>query len=49
PAAALVGAVVAVVLVYRLAVVTGAVLDTRVLLLSGVVVGAFAASLMGAV
>ncbi len=49
PLAALIGALLAIVLVYRLAVVTGSVLDTRVLLLAGVVVGAFAASLMGAV
>ncbi len=49
PASAFVGAVVAVALVYRLAVVTGSVLDARVLLLGGVVVGAFAASLMGAI
>jgi iron complex transport system permease protein len=48
PLWAFVGAVAAVVLVYRLALVTGSVLDTRVLLLAGVVVGAFAASLMGA-
>lgn len=48
PLAALAGALVAIALVYRLAVVTGSVLDTRVLLLGGVVVGAFAASLMGA-
>lgn len=48
PLAAAVGAVAAILLVYRLAVVTGSVLDTRVLLLGGVVVGAFAASLMGA-
>lgn len=49
PAAAAVGALAAIALVYRLAVVAGAVLDTRVLLLGGVVVGAFAAALMGAV
>jgi iron complex transport system permease protein len=49
PLAALAGALLAVVLVYRLAIVGGGVLDTRVLLLSGVVVGAFAASLMGAI
>lgn len=49
PIAALVGALLAVVLVYRLAIVTGSLLDTRVLLLAGVVVGAFAASLMGAI
>ena len=49
PLAALGGALLAIALVYRLALVAGAVLDTRVLLLSGVVVGAFAASLMGAI
>jgi iron complex transport system permease protein len=49
PAAAMVGALAAIALVYRVALVTGAVLDTRVLLLGGVVVGAFAASLMAAV
>jgi iron complex transport system permease protein len=49
PVAALVGAVVAIVLVYRIAVVTGSVLDTRVLLLGGVVVGAFATAIMGAI
>ncbi len=49
PASAFVGALVAVALVYRLALVTGSVLDARVLLLGGVVVGAFAASLMGAI
>lgn len=48
PLAALAGALAAIALVYRLAIVTGSVLDTRVLLLGGVVVGAFAASLMGA-
>ena len=49
PASAFVGALLAVGLVYRLALVTGTVLDNRVLLLAGVVVGAFAASLMSAV
>ena len=49
PASAFAGALLAIALVYRLALVTGAVLDARVLLLSGVVVGAFAASLMSAV
>lgn len=49
PASAFLGALAAIVLVYRLGVVTGAVLDTRVLLLAGVVVGAFAAALMGAI
>ena len=49
PVAALAGALLAIALVYRLAIVSGSVLDARVLLLSGVVVGAFAASLMGAI
>lgn len=49
PLAAFAGALAAVALVYRLGVVTGSVLDARVLLLAGVVVGAFAASLMGAI
>jgi ABC-type Fe3+-siderophore transport system permease subunit len=49
PASAFLGALLAVAVVYRLAIVSGAVLDARVLLLGGVVVGAFAASLMGAV
>ncbi len=49
PLAALVGALAAVALVYRLALVAGAGLDARVLLLGGVVVGAFAASVMGAI
>ncbi len=49
PASAFAGALLAVVLVYRLALVSGAILDGRILILSGVVVGAFAASVMGAV
>jgi iron complex transport system permease protein len=49
PVSAFLGALVAVALVYRLALVTGSVLDSRVLLLGGVVVGAFAASLMAAI
>jgi iron complex transport system permease protein len=49
PACAFLGALLAVALVYRLALVTGSVLDARVLLLGGVVVGAFAASLMAAI
>mgnify|MGYP001610668740 CR=1 FL=1 len=49
PLVALVGALLAVVVVYRLAIVAGNVLDTRVLLLAGVVVGAFGIALMGAV
>src|SRR5437773_12573394 len=48
PAAAFAGSLVAVLLVYRLALVTGAILDGRILLLAGVVVGAFAASVLGA-
>lgn len=49
PASAFVGALVAIVLVYRLAMVAGAGLDTRVLLLAGVVVSAFAGALLAAV
>lgn len=49
PLSAFAGATLAVVLVYRLALVTGSVLDPRVLVLAGVVVGAFAASVMGAI
>lgn len=49
PLMAFAGALVAVVLVYRLALVGGAVVDGRVLILAGVVVGAFTASIMGAV
>jgi iron complex transport system permease protein len=49
PVVALGGALLAVFVVYRLAVVVGNVLDTRVLLLAGVVVGAFGIALMGAV
>jgi iron complex transport system permease protein len=49
PVAALAGALLAIVLVYRLAIVSGSVLDARILLLAGVVVGAFASSLMGAI
>lgn len=49
PAAAAVGALLAITLVYRLAVVADTVLDTRVLLLAGVVVGAFASALVGAI
>jgi iron complex transport system permease protein len=49
PAAAFVGAVAAVVLVYRISLVGGRRLDPRVLLLGGVVVGAFAAALMSAI
>lgn len=49
PAAATVGALLAIATVYRLAVVAGGLLDTRVLLLAGVVVGAFAAAIVGAI
>jgi len=46
PAAAFVGALGAVALVYRLSVVAGRRLDPRVLLLAGVIVGAFAGAIM---
>ena len=49
PLAAFVGALGAVALVYRLAVVSGRRLDPRVLLLAGVVVGAFAGAIMSAI
>ena len=49
PVAAFVGALAAVGLVYRLSLVAGRRLDPRVLLLSGVVVGAFAGALMSAI
>ena len=49
PLAAFVGALCAVALVYRLSLVSGRRLDPHVLLLSGVVVGAFAGALMSAV
>jgi iron complex transport system permease protein len=49
PIAAFIGALAAVALVYRLSLVTGRRLDPHVLLLSGVVVGAFAGALMSAV
>lgn len=49
PAAAFAGALLAVVLVYRLSVVAGRRMDPLVLLLAGVVVGAFAAALMSAI
>ena len=45
PAAAFAGALLTIVAVYRLALVAGGVLDSRVLLLAGVVVGAFAGAL----
>jgi iron complex transport system permease protein len=49
PVAAFAGALAAVGLVYRLSLVAGRRLDPRVLLLSGVVVGAFAGALMSAI
>ncbi|MGH7508627.1 MAG: FecCD family ABC transporter permease [Gemmatimonadales bacterium] len=49
PLAAFVGALAAIALVYRLSLVAGRRLDPHVLLLSGVVVGAFAGALMSAV
>jgi iron complex transport system permease protein len=49
PVAAFLGALAAVWLVYRLSTVAGRRLDPRVLLLSGVVVGAFAGALMSAI
>jgi iron complex transport system permease protein len=49
PLSAFAGALAAVLLVYRLALVGGAMLDGRILILAGVVVGAFCASVMGAV
>lgn len=49
PAAAFVGALIAIGMVYRLALVAGAILDPRILLLAGVVVSAFAGALLGAV
>jgi iron complex transport system permease protein len=49
PLAAFAGAICAVALVYRLSLVSGRRLDPHVLLLSGVVVGAFAGALMSAI
>ena len=49
PIAAFVGALAAVFLVYRISLIEGRRLDPRVLLLSGVVVGAFAGALMAAI
>ena len=49
PIAAFLGALAAVALVYRLSLVSGRRLDPHVLLLSGVVVGAFAGALMSAI
>jgi len=49
PIAAFLGALATIGLVYRLSIVSGRRLDPRVLLLSGVVVGAFAGALMSAI
>lgn len=49
PIAAFVGALLAVSLVYQLAVAAGATMDARVLILAGVVVSSFASALVGAV
>lgn len=49
PAAAAVGSLAAVALVYRLSVVAGGRIDPRVLILAGVVVGSFASALMSAI
>lgn len=49
PMAAFFGAIAAVLLVYRVSLVSGRRLDPRVLLLGGVVVGAFAGALMSAI
>jgi iron complex transport system permease protein len=49
PLAAFIGAIAAVALVYRLSLVSGRRLDPHVLLLAGVVVGAFAGALMSAI
>jgi len=49
PVAAFLGALAAVALVYRLSLIDGRRLDSRVLLLAGVVVGAFATALMSAI
>jgi iron complex transport system permease protein len=49
PIAAFAGAMLAVALVYRLSLVDGRRLDPRILLLAGVVVGAFATALMSAI
>ena len=49
PAWAFCGAILAIVLVYRLALVAGNQLDSRVLLLAGVVVGLFGGALVGAI
>ena len=49
PAAAFAGALAATLLVYRLALVAGGALDSRMLLLGGVVVGAFAGALVAGI
>jgi len=49
PVAAFAGALAAIALVYRLSLAAGRRLDSRVLLLSGVVVGSFAGALMSAI
>lgn len=49
PLAAFAGALITMVLVYRLGLVAGATLDPRILLLSGVVVGSFAAAISTAI
>ncbi|HVO36423.1 MAG TPA: iron ABC transporter permease [Gemmatimonadales bacterium] len=49
PAAAFAGALAATLLVYRLALVAGRALDSRMLLLGGVVVGAFAGALVAGI
>lgn len=49
PAAAFFGALAAVAVVYRLALVAGGTLDSRILLLAGVVVGAFAGALVSGI
>jgi iron complex transport system permease protein len=49
PAAAFAGSLVAIAVVYRLALVAGSALDSRVLLLAGVVVGAFAGAVVSGI
>lgn len=49
PAAAFIGSLVAIAVVYRLALVAGSTLDSRILLLAGVVVGAFAGALVSGI
>lgn len=49
PLAAFIGAIAALLLVYRLGVIGGATLDPRILLLGGVAVGAFAAAITTAI